>query len=86
MKLTDMVIQTIQTIKPIKRNIFDDLPLVSVPVASKLKDELDQYLACPVEDVRNPFVWWVQNQVVYPRLSRMGLDYLSIPGMCYIIL
>jgi len=28
--------------------------------------------------------WWVKNQAVYPHLSWMVLDYLSIPGMCYI--
>jgi len=27
-------------------------------------------------------MWWFKNRAVYPRLSRMALDYLSIPGMC----
>ena len=52
-----------------------------LPVASKLKDELEQYLEHPVENVKNPFAWWSKNRVLYPRLSRMALNYLSIPGM-----
>jgi hypothetical protein len=70
-----------QTAKPIKRNVFDDLPSISAPIASKLKDELKQYLECPVEDVKDVLLWWIKNRAVYPRLSRMALDYLSIPGM-----
>jgi len=62
------------------RNIFDDLPSLSAPVASTLNDELQQYLECPVEDVKNASVWWVKNRAVYPRLSRMALNYLSIPA------
>ena len=46
-----------------------------------LKDELTQYLKCPVENIKDAFAWWVKNRAVYPRLSRMALDYLSIPGM-----
>jgi hypothetical protein len=65
-----------------KRNVFDNLPLAAAPVASKLKDELEQYLERPVEDVKDPLAWWSKNRVLYPRLSQMALDYLSIPGMC----
>jgi len=67
--------------KATKRNIFDDLPSVSAPIASDLKDKLEQYLACPVENVKNAFEWWAINQVVYLHLSRMAFDYLLIPGM-----
>ncbi len=66
----------------IKRNVFDDLPSLSAPVTSKLKDELQQYLECPVEDAKDVLLWWIKNRAVYPRLSQMALDYLSIPGMC----
>ena len=51
---------------------------------SWLKDELEQYLECPVEDVKDVLLWWVKNRAVYPRLSCMALDYLSIPGMSII--
>jgi hypothetical protein len=51
---------------------------------SRLKDELEQYLECPVEDVKDVLLWWVKNRAVYPRLSRMALDYLSIPGVSII--
>ena len=70
-----------------ERNIFDDLPSLSVPAASKLKNELQKYLDSPVlDDVKDAFSWWVANRLTYPRLSRMALDYFSIPGMCYILL
>jgi hAT family C-terminal dimerisation region len=68
-----------------KQNIFSDLPSLSGPVASKLKDEVKQYLKCPVENIKNALAWWVKNQAVYPHLSWMTLDYLSIPGMCSLI-
>jgi hypothetical protein len=45
-------------------------------------DELQEYLLQPVERTRvNPLRWWWDKQQVWPNLSRMALDYLSIPGM-----
>jgi len=44
------------------------------------RSELDEYLQLPVENVKDPLKWWVNNQQVYPNLFRMALDYLSIPG------
>ena len=43
--------------------------------------ELTQFLHKPVENVKEPMKWWVANRHVYPNLSHMALDYLSIPGM-----
>ena len=45
-------------------------------------DELEEYLSQPVERIKIPDVmkWWWDKRVVWPRLSRMALDYLSIPG------
>ena len=43
--------------------------------------ELREYLRKPVENVKEPMKWWVANHHVYPNLSHMALDYLSIPGM-----
>jgi hypothetical protein len=44
-------------------------------------DELDRYLAAAVEEnVTDPLGWWYENRFLYPRLYRMGLDYLTIPG------
>ena len=42
--------------------------------------EIDKYLKLPVEHVKNPLKWWFNNRTTYPNLSRMALDYLSIPG------
>ena len=50
--------------------------------------EIDQYLQLPVEYVKDPLKWWYNNRALYPNLSRMALDYLSIPGksncMCHV--
>jgi hypothetical protein len=40
----------------VKWNIFDDLPSVSAPIASNLKDELQHCLDCPVEDIKDPLM------------------------------
>ena len=46
-------------------------------------DELDEYLSHAIEKVKDPIAWWWDHRRVYPQLSAMALDYLSIPGMCY---
>jgi hypothetical protein len=43
-------------------------------------DELDKYLSQAIEKVWDPIAWWWDHQKVYPRLSAMTVDYLSIPG------
>ena len=55
---------------------FGNLSVTSAPRAS----EIQEYLKLPVENVKDPMKWWVDNQFVYPNLHRMALDYLSIPG------
>ena len=42
-------------------------------------DELDVYLSQPVEKVRDVIQWWWDHCAVFPRLSVMALDFLSIP-------
>ena len=64
----------------ISDNIFDALPTLSEPTKAALFDELTRYLSAPVERTLNPLLWWVEKQAIYPRLSRMARDYLSIPG------
>ena len=51
----------------------------TVPPPSSL-DELQRYLAADVEDVSDGLMWWHERQKIFPRLSRMARDYLSIPG------
>lgn len=43
-------------------------------------DEIDRYLRTETEVVDNPMLWWAERRAMYPGLSRMALDYLSIPG------
>jgi hypothetical protein len=61
-------------------NIFDNLPSKKKARHSASPDELARYLAAPTVDVDDPIVWWIENATLYPRLSRMALDYLTIPG------
>ena len=42
--------------------------------------ELDEYLSQGIEKVHDPIAWWWDHHKVYPKLSKMALDYLSIPG------
>jgi hypothetical protein len=62
-------------------NIFDALPTLSAATLAAFDDELKRYLAAPVERTLDPLRWWVENEAIYPRLSRMARDYLSIPGV-----
>jgi hypothetical protein len=57
---------------------FGDLSVTTAPCAS----EILEYLKLPVENVKDPLKWWVENRYIYPNLYRMALDYLSIPGKC----
>jgi hypothetical protein len=70
----------LQHSSPSTENIFDDLPALSAPPKSELRDELDRYLSTDPEHVTDPFEWWYERRSVYPRLHRMALDYQTIPG------
>ena len=61
-------------------NIFDDLPALAAPRVAELRDELARYLSTDPEQVKDVLLWWNDRKASYPRLSRMALDYLSIPG------
>ena len=65
------------------KNIFDNLPALQAPKPSELRGELDSYLSTDPEHVTDALVWWYEHKHVYPRLHRMALDYLSIPGKFY---
>jgi hypothetical protein len=60
--------------------MFDDLPALSAPSSSELRDELDRYLSTDPEQVTDVCRWWYERRVEYPRLHRMVLNYLTIPG------
>ena len=66
------------------QNIFDSLPAIRAPKATDLRDELDRYLSTDPEYTDDVLLWWADRKASYPRLSRMALDYLSIPGKLYL--
>jgi len=60
--------------------MFDNLPAFrTIPTASL--DELTRYLSTPPEDVKNEdvFRWWNEHKLAFPHLSRMALDYHTVP-------
>ncbi|KAF5324406.1 hypothetical protein D9619_011183 [Psilocybe cf. subviscida] len=60
-------------------NIFDNMDRLQPVASEETQDKLAQYLAAPVEKVSDGLKWWTARKQMYPRLSRMALDYLSIP-------
>ena len=65
-------------------NFFDTLPSICALKAADLRDELERYLSTDPEHVDDVLLWWTERKSVYPCLSRMALDYLSIPGMSFL--
>jgi hypothetical protein len=49
--------------------------------SAALIDELSLYLNTDVENIQDVLQWWYEKRKTYPRLYRMALDYLSIPGV-----
>jgi hypothetical protein len=60
--------------------VFDNLPSLSVPTPKDYRDELDRYLSTDTEPVNDVLMWWYEQREMYPHLSRMARDYLTIPG------
>ena len=61
-------------------NIFDNLP--ALKSVENFEDELDRFLSTEREvGVVDGLAWWFERKHIYPRLSRMAMDYLSIPGI-----
>lgn len=56
------------------------------PKDSELLDELSRYLNSDPEHVDDVLKWWWERRNTYPRLSRMALNYLTIPGKVHFIL
>ena len=50
-----------------------------ISVATDSSNELDRFLREKAEKVKDPLEWWYKNRTVYPKLSRMVLDFLCIP-------
>ena len=62
------------------QNIFDSLPALATPQLEELQNELTRYLNIDPEQVQDVLLWWTKRKATYPHLSRMALDYLTIPG------
>lgn len=63
--------------------MFDNMLFLSAPKKAAVVNELARYLASPTEATEDPLLWWIEKRIVYPRLARMALNYLSIPGQFY---
>ena len=64
-------------------NIFDNLPALAPTQGKAIIDELRLYLSTEVKNVMDVLQWWYEKHKMYPRLHRMALDYLSIPGILF---
>ena len=88
--LIKMLLQSTKEMPADPENIFEDLLSCSssapAPSNPALKSELDRYLSSDPETVKDPLLWWVEKKAVYPCLSRMARNYLSILGKYYFIL
>ena len=59
--------------------MFDNMLALVMQDAVAL-DEVTRYLQTVPEKVDNALAWWYERRHVYPGLSHMAHDYLSIPG------
>jgi len=70
---------SVQLVSP-SGNIFDNLLSLAPLKSSGVVDEIGLYLSVETENVMDPIKWWCEKRKTYPRLSRMALDYLTIPA------
>ena len=62
------------------QNIFDILDELDAAPDDRIDDELEHYLSTPTEKTSNVIQWWTDRLKIYPNLSQMAIDYLTIPG------
>jgi hypothetical protein len=60
--------------------MFDNLDALAPPKPTQVGSELEHYLNADIEHVVDPIAWWYEHRYTYPHLSRMALDYLTVPG------
>src|ERR1700722_2593849 len=60
---------------------FLDIPMNGLVDVKKL----DDYLSQAIEKVSDPIGWWWDHRKVYPKLSAMAFDYLSVPGKFHLL-
>lgn len=64
------------------KNQFDNLRArFAQRRTTAFRDELTMYLSTDPEATEDPIAWWYARCKTFPRLSRMALNYLTIPGM-----
>jgi hypothetical protein len=61
-------------------NPFEDISGLVEPEVASISDELTAYLEEERERVSDVLEWWKKKQTVFPRLSRMAMDYHCVPG------
>ncbi|OJT15390.1 Zinc finger BED domain-containing protein RICESLEEPER 3 [Trametes pubescens] len=61
-------------------NIFEHLETLGPLKPNEVSDELARYLSSDPEDVSDPIQWWCDRRAQYPNLSRMAIDFLTIPA------
>ncbi len=81
-----MVLPLLQPMLPQHVNQFDNLPIFKHKKPALSQNELDRYLAAPTEACKNALKWWWDRWAEYPRLSRMALGYLAIPGTSCVLM
>ena len=62
-------------------NFFANMESLAPPLPADVGDEIELYLRSHVKVAPDPLKWWEKRRTLYPNLSRMALDYLSIPDM-----
>jgi hypothetical protein len=58
--------------------MLNSLENTNTSTSRTLKNEMERYLAVPLEDHVDPLLWWQVRQEEFPILSRVARDYLCI--------
>jgi len=66
------------------KNIFDGI-LSIAPTSLHMLDKLQHYLALDIEDMMDALKWWYERHGLFPCLSYMACNYLSIPSKQYLL-
>ena len=60
-------------------------PCTPPPKLAHLGSELTCYLTTEVKHIADLIAWWYERHGTYFQLSRMALNYLTIPGKCFML-
>ena len=79
----DVLISLQQTSAPLKSGFLQYLNQQMGPEVATHGDEYGRYCAEPYINVKDAWKWWMEEtqQRLYPHLSKLALDILSIPTM-----